>query len=295
MNILITGGTGFIGKALCTELNKQGYTVIVLSRTAKQSSSTLKYIQQLQELDGIPVDAVINLAGEPLAAKRWNEQRKVTFVRSRTEVTRQLYDYFKQQDYSPKTIISGSAIGYYGACQNEILDEQSPAGSGFAAQLCQQWEAEAQAFKQLGSRLCIARIGVVLGPNGGPFTEMRRSFDMKVAARLGHGQQWLSWIHLDDMVNSLVFLLQQESADGVFNCTAPEAVTNATFTDAMRKSTGAFFNIPLPALALRAIVGEMADEILLVGQRVAPKHLSELGFGFDFTCIDMAIADILTK
>lgn len=292
-NILLTGGTGFIGKALTAELIKQDYTVYILSRTARQDSGHIHYILQLSELNDIEVHSVINLAGEPLAAKRWNAQRKASFISSRIDITQQLHAYFKQHKHCPETIISGSAIGYYGACNDDRLDESGAPGTGFAADLCQQWESQAHSFKQLGTRLCIVRIGVVLGPGGGPFTEMRRSFDLKVAARLGHGQQWLSWIHLEDMVNSLLFLLQQESAQGVFNCTAPEPVTNADFTLSMQKATGAFITLPLPALAMRAIVGEMADEILLVGQRVMPKNLLDHGFSFKYERVGTAIADIL--
>lgn len=294
-NILITGGTGFIGTTLCKRLDDHGYTIFILSRTAKQrdNSGAINYISELNELDGTNIDSVINLAGEPLAAKRWNSDRKAEFVNSRVETTRQLFEYFQQQNHHPESVISGSAIGYYGACDDQHLVEQSSAGSGFAANLCQQWEDQAANFETLGVRLCIVRIGVVLGPNGGAFDEMRRSFDLKVASRLGHGEQWMSWIHLDDMVSSLLFLLQNTAAKGVFNCTAPEPVTNSSFTDAMKRATGALLNVPMPAFALRAIVGEMADEVLLVGQRVIPKHLLETGFEFKYTQIDSAVKDIL--
>ena len=293
--ILLTGGTGFIGTALCKQLVQQGYLVFILSRRAKYLNDTqaVRYISELSELNGTAIDSVINLAGQPLAAKRWNSQRKAEFIQSRITTTAKLFEYFKQQAQPPKTIISGSAIGYYGACQDQVLNEASPAGSGFAAELCQQWEAQANPFKQLGTRLCIARIGVVLGPEGGPFAEMRRSFDLKVASRMGHGQQWLSWIDLADMVNSLIFLLQHETAQGVFNCTAPEPVTNARFTTAMQKATGAWISVPLPAFAMRALVGEMADEILLVGQRVIPQQLLDMGFEFKHARLDDAIREIL--
>ena len=293
--ILLTGGTGFIGSALCQQLIKQGYAVFILSCTASQRNNTkaVHYISSLEELNGTHIESVINLAGEPLAVKRWNAERKAAFIKSRLDMTAQLFEYFAQQNKAPQSIISGSAIGYYGACKDQQLNESSPAGDGFAADLCQQWETQAAAFEQLGTRLCIVRIGVVLGPDGGPFAEMRRSFDLKVASRLGHGQQWLSWIHLDDMVNSLLFLLQNETTQGTFNCTAPEPVTNADFTAAMQKATGAFINIPLPAFAMRAIVGEMADEILLVGQRVIPLQLLEMGFEFKHPKIDTAIHEIL--
>lgn len=292
--ILLTGGTGFIGTALCKQLLEQDYIVFILSRNAKQRKNTesIHYISQLQELDGTYIDSVINLAGEPLAAKRWNAQRKREFINSRVGTTRQLLEYFKQQSRPPQTIISGSAIGYYGACQDQPLNEGSPAGSGFAADLCQQWETQAAAFEELATRLCIVRIGVVLGPDGGPFAEMRRSFDLKIASRMGHGQQWLSWIHIDDMVNSLIYLLHTNTVKGVFNCTAPEPITNAGFTTAMQQATGAFIKMPLPAFALRAIVGEMANEVLLVGQRVIPQQLLETGFKFKHTQVNTAIKEI---
>ena len=293
--ILLTGGTGFIGTALCRQLVNQGYVVFILSRSAKQRNNTeaIHYISDLSELNGTYIDSVINLAGEPLAAKRWTSQRKSEFIQSRVDTTRQLFEYFKQQNHPPQTIISGSAIGYYGACEDECLDEQSPAGSGFAAELCQQGEKQSDEFKSLVARLCIVRSGVVLGPDGGAFTEMRRSFDLKVASRMGDGQQWLSWIHLDDMVNSLMFLLTHNTAQGIFNATAPEPVTNAYFTTAMQQATGAWISVPLPAFALRALVGEMAVDILLVGQRVIPKQLLDMSFEFKHSQVDDAIREIL--
>lgn len=293
-NILLTGGTGFIGTSLTARLVNCGYKVYVLSRSPAKyiNTGSCCYIGSLELLDGITIDAVFNLAGEPLAAKRWNKHRKEEFLSSRIQSTRQLLLYFKKRQQPPRVFISGSAIGYYGPSDDQYLNEDTKSGSGFAAELCLQWEQQAQALKSLGSRLCIARIGIVLGSKGGAFTEMRRSFDYKVASRLGSGQQWLSWIHLEDMVGSLIFLLENEQSEGVFNCTAPKPVTNEDFTFSMKKISHAKIDVPIPALALRVLVGEMADELLLVGQRVVPTRLLSSGFHFKHTAIDSAIKDI---
>lgn len=294
-HILITGGTGFIGTPLCQRLAQAGYRLSVLTRSPQAHSQTesIRYITKLDELNNSPVDGIINLAGEPLAAKRWNEKRKQAFIDSRVGMTQQLVNYFKQQSHKPKVVINGSAIGFYGDRGAQILDEQASAGIGFAAELCQKWESSAQDFTEMGARLCIARIGVVLGHSGGPFVEIRKSYDFKVAARMGSGQQWMSWIHLDDMVAALHHLLEHDELSGTFNCTAPEPVTYHNLNQQMAKKTNAIIKLPLPAPIMRVLVGEMADEILLQGQRVMPQQLLATGFVFRYPNLSTALGDLL--
>lgn len=291
MHILITGGTGFIGSALIPQCIASGHQVTVLTRGGASGDSSVSYVTQLADL-ATPVDAVINLAGASLAAKRWNDAYKQEIRDSRLKTTRDLGSYFAAQDQKPAVWLNASAIGYYGPRGDELVDESAPRGEGFSAELCVDWEAAAEECVPPGARLCLMRLGVVLDREGGAYEQMAQPFKFGIANWIGKGTQWLSWIHRDDVVAAMLFLLEDDSQSGVFNLTAPEPVTSRGFARAMRKVHTAPIEMPMPAFAMRLLVGEMADELLLSGQRVVPASLAQAGFNFQYETIDSALAAI---
>ncbi|MEO0437425.1 MAG: TIGR01777 family oxidoreductase [Pseudomonadota bacterium] len=291
MHILLTGGSGFIGSALIPKLIELSYAVTVLTRqnTPKALEKT-RYINNLEQLAD-PVDAVINLAGASLAGGRWTDRYKREIRDSRISLTNGLGAYFDRQEVRPKIWLNASAIGYYGSHPNRVFQENDEGGSGFAADLCRDWESSAEQAAG-DARLCKLRIGVVLDAGGGAFVEMARSFQMGVGSWMGDGRQWLSWIHRQDVITAMLFLLQQEQARGVYNLTAPHAVTNKEFCGLMRKHYRTFLAMPVPGSLLRVLVGEMADELLLQGQKVLPARLQESGFTFAYPTLTDAIREI---
>ena len=294
MNILVTGGTGFIGSALTNSLRQGGHAVVILSRSVRQSEEGCRYVNSLSELGGdIKIDGVINLAGASLAGKRWSSRYKQEIFSSRLDTTRALVAWLSERDRKPEIMISASAIGYYGQHGDEVLAEDGAVVPGFAQDLCQQWENEALKAAQLGIRVCLARLGVVLDRDGGAFVEMARPFRFGVANWMGSGRQWLSWVHRADVIAALLFLLEHPVLSGPFNITAPEPVTSRGFCDAMKRHKRTLLTAPVPAAAMRLLVGEMADELLLSGQRVVPEALLSAGFEFRFSDLDAALAEIL--
>jgi hypothetical protein len=293
MHLLITGGTGFIGSALIPDLIADGHQVTVLSRSTHGNSASCRFVRALNEVPGeVPVDAVINLAGASLAGKRWNSTYKRELVTSRTETTRNLVDYLTQRQQRPAVLLSASAIGIYGHQGDRPLNEGTAVGSSFAADLCRQWEDEAVRAAEQGIRTCIMRFGVVLDADGGALTDMARSFRMGIASWPGSGDQYFSWVHRADVVAAMRFLLQGEELRGVFNVTAPAPVTHRQFCEAMRAHFRTLPGMPVPATVLRLLLGEMADELLLNGQRVIPNALTEAGFNFRYPHVESALAAI---
>lgn len=293
MHLLITGGTGFIGSALIRNLTDDGHQATVLSRGAHDNSPSCRYVRTLEDVPAeAPIDAVINLAGASLAGKRWNAAYKRELVASRTETTRNLIDYLAQREQKPAVLLSASAIGIYGHRGEQPLDESAPVGSGFAADLCRQWESEAERAAESGIRTCIMRFGVVLDAGGGALTDMARSFRMGIASWPGTGDQYFSWVHRADVVAAMRLLLQEEQLHGVFNVTAPNPVTHREFCEAMRAHFRTLPGMPVPGPVLRLLLGEMADELLLNGQRVLPAALTEAGFSFRYPSVEAALAAI---
>ncbi len=294
MHILITGGTGFIGTALLEELGKGGHRATVLTRQTLADDPHCRYIQHLDELESDACcDAVINLAGASLAAHRWTARYKREILNSRLDTTRSLLALMRRLVHPPEVLLSASAIGYYGHHGDEFLAEDASIVPGFAQDLCQQWENLALEAASLGSRVCLLRLGVVLDTGGGALVQMARPFRLGVANWLGDGQQWLSWVHRQDVVTAILFLLQRPDLTGPFNVTAPNPVTSRGFCEAMQRHRRTFLTTPVPAAAMRLLVGEMADELLLNGQRVVPSALQAAGFEFAFPNLDLALADIL--
>ena len=294
MHHLITGGSGFIGSALCRSLLAHGHRVTVLTRDFERARGRVpEAVFLIDRLDfAEDVDAVVNLAGENLAGGRWTAARKHEFVASRIGTTKRLLDWIARQDSPPKVLVSGSAIGWYGAHGDEELDEDADPGNDFSAHLCRDWEAEAIKAEALGVRVCRLRTGIVLGADGGALRKMLLPFRAGIGGRMGSGRQWMSWIARADLVALILWLIEHDGAHGPCNGTAPEPVTNAEFARALGAALHRPALLPTPAFALKILFGEMAD-ILLTGQRVVPKRASAGGFEFKYPDLAPALAAIL--
>ncbi|MGB1139814.1 MAG: TIGR01777 family oxidoreductase [Halioglobus sp.] len=294
MQVLLTGGTGFIGQALVPALQAAGHSIIVLSRETHADDTGCRFITSLDHIESAErVDAIINLAGASLAAKRWNDAYKREIVDSRLHTTRDVLALMRRLARPPAVLLNASAIGFYGHAENEELDETAqPLNTGFAQKLCADWENAAQEAQALDTRVCLMRIGVVLDNGGGALAQMAQSFRLGVASWLGSGQQWLSWIHRDDVVAAMLYLLDDDNLAGPFNLTAPGPVTGRMFCDALKAHHRTLLSAGVPAPVMRLLVGEMAGELLLVGQRVVPQALQQAGFEFRHPTIESALEEI---
>ena len=296
MRILITGGTGLIGRRLCKELLAQGHVLTVLSRRPEQVSAlcgtTVTPMLSLDEYQrDTQFDVVINLAGEPIVDQRWTPQRQQILRQSRITLTEALVNKMREARYRPLTLLSGSAIGVYGNAGDTCLDEQSAAGGDFGAQLCTDWEAAAMTAASMGVRVCILRTGLVLDHDGGMLKKMHLPFRLGLGARIGNGKQWMSWIHMQDYVALLIFLMEQTRVAGSFNMVSPNPVTNQEFTQTLARTLhrpAVFF---APAGLLKLVMGERAD-LLTGSQRVLPVRAQGLGFQFAFQNLGEAIRDL---
>ncbi len=295
--ILVTGGTGFIGRPLCRVLVAAGYRVTVLSRKpATVRDKCGPQVAALASLDewrpDMHFDAVINLAGEPIADAAWTARRKQQLRDSRIALTGQLVAAMARAQRPPAVLLSGSAIGYYGDGGDVAFDESSPAAGDFAARLCADWEEAALAAERLGVRVCLLRTGLVLDPSGGLLGRMRLPFSLGLGARLGDGRQWMSWIAMEDYLSIVLRLLEDDGARGPFNMTAPQPVTNATFTSTLAEALHRPALLFAPAPLLRLALGERAP-MLLGGQRVLPARLQAAGFRFRHGTLEAALAGLL--
>ena len=294
--ILITGGTGFIGRSLTRSLVNRDYTVTVLTRNASQVEGLdrVTFIQSLEQIqDSATIDVVINLAGEPLAAGRWNDHRKREFFESRVSITRAISRLIERLDRKPRVLLSGSAIGWYGPHEDEPLDESSQAVGCFSQDLCSAWESEAKVIEQPGLRICLLRIGIVLGREGGPLKELCRSHRLGVNAILGDGRQYISWIHIEDMVGLITYLIEHDDVEGVVNCTAPNPVAQRDFARTIAEYLQTWITIMIPGWLLRLMVGEMADEVVITGQRVLPAKALAAGYSYKYSDLKEALGDLL--
>jgi uncharacterized protein (TIGR01777 family) len=288
--ILITGGTGFIGQKLVPMLQAIGYNILILTRN--KNHVTYKNVVSYESIDDIDsqtkIDAIINLAGAPIN-KRWSTHYKELLITSRVQTTQNIVALIQRLETKPHTLISASAIGYYGAHGNEPLDESSTPHEEFTHTLCSEWEEAASKVAQHGVRLCIARLGVVLDKNGGALRQMLPAFKLCLGGRLGGGNQIFSWIHRDDVAHGFEFLLRHKQLEGAFNFCAPKAVTNAKFTKALAHALNRPAIIPMPAQCVRLLFGEMGDTLLLHGQNVVPTALQKAGFAFTHNEIESAL------
>jgi uncharacterized protein (TIGR01777 family) len=294
--ILLTGGTGFIGSNLTEYLVKQGYHVTVLARSAgKKGNSTgqIDFVQSLSELQNGGWYGVINLAGEPLDRVRWSIEQKELIIKSRVTLTCSLNEWIQNLNEPPAVLISGSAVGWYGHWDDECLDESSPSHEGFSNKLCAAWESAAYGLVDLECRICIVRLGIVLGDSGGSLPAMLLPAKLGLSGPMGNGMQWWSWIHIADTVRSITMLLEDGDAAGVFNLTAPNPVTQKTFARALGKQLNRPSFMPLPEFAAKLMLGEFAEEVLLRGQRVLPRKLLDAGFKFDHPSLPEALNHLL--
>jgi len=294
MHYLITGGSGFIGSALCRSLLADGHRVTVLTRDIARARQRLPdAVFLIDRLDfAQDIEAVINLAGENLASGRWTAVRKHEFVASRIGMTKHLLNWIDRQDSAPAVLVSGSAIGWYGATGDEELDEDADLGNDFSAHLCRDWEAEAIKAEALGVRVCRVRTGIVLGADGGALKQLLLPFRLGIGGRMGSGRQWMSWVAREDIVALIRWLVDNSGARGAYNGTAPAPVTNAEFARTLGAALRRPALLPMPAFALKVLFGEMAD-ILLTGQRVVPKRAIAEGFTFKHPDLAPALAAIL--
>lgn len=294
MNILMTGGTGFIGSALLEQLLVGGARVTVLSRQNLPDRESVRYVSSLAEIQADEVfEVFINLAGESLAEGRWTARRKQVLFDSRIRLTEELVALSQRLQQPPATVLSASAIGFYGHHGDERVDESGTCNDGFSHQLCSRWEQAAKGFAAPGVRVVTMRLGVVLGPEQGALREMMRSFTFGVGSWVGSGRQWLSWIHRADVVAAIEFLLANDTLSGAFNLTAPEPVTHREFCRSAAAVKTVLLSLPVPGPVLRLALGEMAEELLLNGQRVVPTRLLASGFRFHYPHLDAALRDLI--
>jgi uncharacterized protein (TIGR01777 family) len=296
MNILITGGTGFIGTPLTQELRKSGNDVTVTTRRQTDTKEKLSWnppglIPQniISKFDGI-----INLAGEPIAPARWTEERKKGILSSRIDTTRALVESIKAADTKPKVLISASAIGYYGPHGDESLTEDTPPASDFLADVCVKWEAEALKAQESGVRVVTVRIGGVLEADGGALPQMIIPFKFFIGGPIGSGKQWFSWIHRDDVVGIMRYALENESVSGSVNATAPNSVTNKQFSTALGKALNRPSCLAVPGFMVELTLGELGA-VLLTGQKVLPEKMLKAGYKFKYEDIEAALAAIFGK
>lgn len=294
---LLTGGTGLIGRAIGKKLLGNNHSLIVLSRnTDKVRSLFADKVMAVQDLQQIPaaqsVDIVINLAGAPIAGKRWSDKQKQILRDSRVGLTKQLVSWFAQRSQKPQALISGSAVGWYGDQQAELVTERSDYHDDFAHQLCEDWEQAALAAKPLGMRVVIVRTGLVVADKGGFLDKMLLPFKLGLGGPIADGRQYMPWIHLDDIRDLFLFLAEHDRIDGVFNGTAPNPVTNNDFTKTLAAALGRPAVFRVPACVLKAAMGEMAS-LLLGGQRAIPEKAHAAGFQFHYTELRSALDDVL--
>jgi uncharacterized protein (TIGR01777 family) len=297
MNILVTGASGLIGTALVSRLTKNGHRVVPLRRTPTTTSrmagpSWNPEAGQIHLGPAGQLDAVIHLAGENIA-KRWTRATKVRIRASRVDATRLLCEALARLPQPPRVLVCASATGFYGDRADELLDERSAAGTGFLAEICQAWEAAADAARQRGIRVVHLRLGIVLARHGGALAKMLPAVRLGLGGRLGTGRQFWSWITLEDLLRVVELALQDERLNGVLNAVSPEPVTNANFTKALADALHRPAFLPVPALAVNLIFGEMGREALLASARVQPVHLREHGFEFQFPRLDAALKHLL--
>ncbi|MCG9893630.1 MAG: TIGR01777 family oxidoreductase [Thermosynechococcaceae cyanobacterium MS004] len=300
MKVAVTGGTGFIGSRLVERLQAEGHQVLLLTRNPAQAQSkfpqaeVVEYSPKVsgawqQSISGC--DGVINLAGEPLAT-RWSDSIKQEVLESRTLGTQKIVEAIAQANSKPAVLVNASAVGYYGTSETTTFEETSAPGTDFLAQVCQGWEAAAEQVKASGARLAIIRIGIVLGAGGGVLARMMLPFQVFAGGPLGSGQQWVSWIHREDLITLILKALTDSSTAGVLNGTAPNPVRMSEFCQALGQVVNRPSWLPVPDFALELLLGEAA-KLVLEGQRVLPQQTEATGFQFQYPTVKAALQQII--
>ena len=297
MNILITGGSGLIGRALIQHLNAE--RIIVLTRNPAKTANILpehlEFISTLDEIDFNELDVVINLAGEAIVDKRWSKAQKNTICQSRWKITQNLVEKIQAATNPPHSLISGSAIGFYGRQGALAIDESyQEIHDEFSHKVCQKWEAIAQTAESDKTRVCIIRTGIVLAENGGALQKMLLPFKFGLGGPIASGEQFMSWIHIDDMVAILLATVYQTSLTGIINATAPMPVSNQEFSETLSAVLKRPCLFRVPAFVLRALMGESAD-LVLYGQNVLPSKLLNNNFKFQYPSLEVALKQLLVK
>ncbi len=302
MKVAITGATGFVGRRLVERLQEQGHQPLILTRNpaaAQRAFPTLEIVAYTPTESGswqqaiAGCDAVVNLAGEPIAESRWTPKHKQEILNSRQLGTQKIVEAIAQANPKPAVLVNASAIGYYGTSETATFDETSPAGNDFLAEVCQAWEAEAKKVKDAGVRLVILRLGIVLG-NGGALAKMIPPFKLFAGGPLGTGRQWFSWIHRDDVVNLILEALNRPDIEGVLNATALNPVRMSELCQTLGKTLERPSWLPVPSFALEALLGEGA-KVVLEGQQVLPKRTTSYGFEYQYPTLKQALEEILVS
>lgn len=292
--ILVTGATGLVGQRLVAALAEAGHEVIAHVRSAEAAARLAKPVTLVTSLEQVAssarLDAIVNLAGAPVAERPWTLRNRLRILRSRLKTTRNVVRLIERLETRPRVLVSGSAIGYYGSRGEETLTEQSAPGLGFPARLCAAWELAAGRAAAPGVRVVLLRTGIVLDRDGGMLGRLLPVFDLCMGGRIGSGAQWLSWITRDDLVRLICFAIAREDIGGPLDAVAPAPVRNREFAVALAEALGRPAMLPLPALPVRLGLGEMGEEMLLSGQRVLPAKALEAGFVFEHACIGDALA-----
>jgi uncharacterized protein (TIGR01777 family) len=305
MKIAISGATGFVGSRLVERLHTEGHRILVLTRNTtfaqkvfpSQAFPNLEIIAYTPSVSGswqdsiAGCDGVVNLAGEPIAEGRWTPERKQEILNTRKLGTQKIVEAIAKANPQPTVLVNTSAIGYYGTSETASFDEDSASGNDFLAQVCQEWEAEASKVKDANVRLVILRFGIVLG-NGGALGKMITPFKLFAGGPIGSGQQWFSWIHLDDIVSLIIQALTKPTMEGVYNATAPQPVRMNDLSTTMGNVMNRPSWLPVPGFAIEAILGDGA-KVVLEGQQVLPKRTLESGFEFQYPNLPSALKQIL--
>jgi uncharacterized protein (TIGR01777 family) len=306
MRVVITGGTGLIGRAVARDLGAAGHDAVVLTRNLDKVKGLPPGVRAMQ-WDGKTGDgwaslldgdtAILHLAGEGIADGRWSEERKRRIRDSRVGSGKAVLDAIRKSKARPRALLQASAVGYYGPCGDELVTEEHPAGGDFLAAVCQEWEASTAEAETLGVRRALLRTGIVLSPEGGALPKMALPFRLGIGAPLGAGRQWFPWIHVEDEIGAIRFLLEREEARGPFNLTAPRPVTNREFGALLgralrRPNPLQALGLGVPTPLFRLALGEMA-EALLHGQRAVPQRLQELGYTFRHSEAETALRDLV--